>query len=265
MTIDGRIEAQLTIPVGGSSVHFHTSADDFIYTIPAGTYYPSTLVSSMASGIDAIVSSGVFSGSLSTGASGTGRVTFTQTGLTWTLNFLDTGLATLLGFAEDIVTAPAGSQTGTAQMCGVWIPNCTLACDTDPRRTPKYSDRRETMGPTGQVSAIVGNFYFCHTNVRWKRVDASRIWERSATLANASWEHFFDETQNGNGLSYFSVGSKIQIYDHTGQLVGSDGNGGTGLSGWKMTGIKNIEPQRSDAGGWTGQWDVTIPRLVSNG
>src|ERR1051325_4442452 len=261
MTFDGRIEAQIAIPAG-TTLHASNVSDDVTYTIPAGSYYMTGLLSTIAAGINALaVTSPNWSASMSTGVSGTGRVSFGHSALTWNLAF-STNLPSLFGFSGVTPAAPPGNQPGTAQARGVWIPDCPLFCDSDPRRAPKFTDQRQTMGPTGSVRTLVGTVYYKHTNVTWQRVVNAKIREAAAVYANASWEHFLDETQYGGGLSFFTPGSLVQIYDHSGIQLGSDRNT---TMGWSIVGVKDIDPRRPDASGWCGQSTVTIPTLISSG
>lgn len=275
MTIDGRVEARITIPTGGSAIRLNLNAglDLYTYTIPAGGYFASSFVANIVAGLSPLITDGAaFTGSISTGPVGTGKVTFGTTGApgggTWTLNFLDTGLLALLGFAGDILTAASGNQTGTSQMRGLWLPDSTLTCDTDPRRAPKTSDLRTTVSPTGGVLGVVGNVRYRHKNVMWPLVPLSKVWEQAAVIPNASWETFFNDTQLGQGLTYFTPSAAMRIYDHTATQLGADLNAGAGpTNGWQLTDTVGIDDtlQRQHRGGWTGLWRVTLPTLLSSG
>ena len=114
------------------------------------------------------------------------------------------------------------------------------------------------MGPTGIVLGLVGNTYRRHTNLRWSHVPLASTWEEEATYDYGSWESFFNDTQLGLGLSFFTPSTPIQIYDHAGTLVGSDAT----VTGWQIVGLSSIEPRKA-VPGWTGLWTIEIPQLVA--
>lgn len=177
------------------------------------------------------------------------------------------GLSANMATALANFAAMVGSRTGAKQARGLWIPDAPLTLDGDPRRAPKVSDLRTTTSPTGAVYGLVGNVFYRHKNVAWSHVAAGLVWESSAVLANGSWETFFTDTQLALGpTTWFSPASPVQVYDHTGRVVGSDLNSGAGpTGGWQMTGVSTTEERRVDRGGWTGLWAVELPELVSSG
>lgn len=186
--------------------------------------------------------------------------------------YVGSGSGVAAGVPANLSTALAnfaamvGSRTGANQARALWIPDCPLVVDGDPRRAPKVSDLRTTTSPTGAVYGLVGNTFYRQKNAKWSHVPEAKTWERSATIANASWETFFNETQLGLGsTTWFTPASPVQIYDHLGRLAGGDANSGVGLAnGWQMTGVTSIEPKRVDTS-WTGLWSVQLPELVSSG
>lgn len=268
MTFDGRIEALATVPVG-VTVSATNAGGTATVTLPAGTYFLSSMISALATQLNGTAPlSATWTVSLSIGSSGTGQVTINGGG-TWSLIWTSAGstLQAILGFdGNGDVNNASSAQTGTKQARGLWIPDCPLSLDGDPQRAPKVTDLRTTTSPTGVVLGLIGNVFYRHRVVRWSHVDISRVWEAKTTLANASWEFFFNETQLGQNSSWFSPATPVQIYDLTGTKLGNDANGGTGLStGWQMTGLTGIEPTKSDATGWTGRWSIEIPEIVSSG
>lgn len=261
MTFDGRVEAQMTVP-SGITVTATNAGGTATVTFPVGTYFPSTLVSQLATTLNNTSPlSATWTATLSTGASGTGLVTLNGGG-TWSIVWGSaTGaLRDLLGFTGDINNSNT-SQTGTNQARGLWIPDCPIWMQGDPKRAPRVSDLRTTTSPTGVVYGLVGNFSYRHRQVRWSHVALAKTWEVAATTTNASFEFFFGETQLGLGSSWFTPASAVKIYDHAGNVVGSDKS----IASWFVTGVKDIEPARVDQAGWNGYWRIEFPEIVSSG
>ena len=184
--------------------------------------------------------------------------------------YIGSGATSGVGIPANMSTALANwqstfvSATGANNARGVWLPDCPLNLEGDPKRAPLVSDLRQSVGPTGQVLSLSGNTFKRHKRVVWSHVPLERVWESEATLDYASWEWFFKETQLGLGLSWFSVGSLVQIYDHAGNQVGIDDNGGVGPDGWSIIGVNSIEPAKS-IDRWLGRWRIEIPQLIAVG
>ncbi|HEY1813020.1 MAG TPA: hypothetical protein VGG74_11805 [Kofleriaceae bacterium] len=231
--------------------------------LPIGSYYPSDLGVQLETSLNAYVPSG-WTVSLSTGANGT---------LQWTINCSttpfsiawgsDPTLREVFGFTADIVNANA-PVTGAQQGRGLWMPDCPLNLQTDPRMAPINSDLRQTSSPTGRVLGLVGNFMYVHVKAMWAAIPPSRIWEGLAAIPNASWEFFFNETQLGRGVSWFKPSSKLRITYHTGAAMGSLGAFGAGVDGWQIVGVQNVAPDLLQKD-WTGLYSLTIPQLLSAG
>ena len=157
------------------------------------------------------------------------------------------------------------SQTGTCQSSAVWFPDSPLNLDDEPRTAPLMSDQRTTMSPTGNVIGLVGNTFYKHTNINWPVVPIERYRAASAAYVNGSLEEFWAATQLGQGSSWFSVCSPLQIYyDQAGvqTAIGSDES----ISGWTVVGggaVKEIARKAQPP--WTGLWSVTLPQIVSEG
>jgi hypothetical protein len=150
----------------------------------------------------------------------------------------------------------------------VWFPGCPISLEGDPTQTPKVSDLRTSMSPTGRVLGLTGNTFYRHRNVTWSHVDRNRVWESAATYENGSWQTFFEETQLGAGSSWFTPSSPVQIYyDSAGSVAllgGEGGPDGAGVEGWTIVGVSSIEPRPSVAG-WTGLWRIECPLLIAEG
>lgn len=264
VTIAGRVEARVTVPSSTTVSATNSGGGPTSVTLPAGTYYLTALLAALQTALTSgrAPSTGSWSVSLDVA---TGLVTINCTG-TWSLAWTSTNLRDLLGFTADI-SSSSTAQTGTKQARGLWLPGCPITLqESDPRQAPTVTDLRTTRGPTGIAFGLWGNSSYEHTGVVWPYVTKAQTWEQDANTTNASWEFFFRETQLGNGLSWFSVLSSVQIYDHTGTLVGINANSGAGLTnGWQILGVGNIAPKRSLQDGSTLFWRIEIPTLVSSG
>ncbi len=263
MTFNGRVEAQFTIP-SATTISVTAGGVTNAVTVATGTYYMTSFVSYFAGALQAqrAPTGAVWTVTLSTGASGTGKITIDAADDTWSITWTSTTLRDLLGFAANI-SSVTSAQTGTNQARGVWIPDCPLAIDGDPSAAPTFTDKRTTTSPTGVTLGLVGNIRYQHSNVRWTHVARERVWIGAETTVNASWERFVLDTQLGQGLSFFSVCSKVQIYDSNGILVGIYGNSGSGMAGWSCIGIDSVNPTQPMPG-FSGLWTVTIPELVTD-
>lgn len=272
MTFDGRAEGQFIVPTGGTTLSVTNGAGGpTAVTVAAGAYFLTAFLAALQAALIAQrpPSTGTWVVTLSTGASGTGKVTIncTQVAGTWSITWTDTTLRDLLGFTLNIV-AVAVAQTGTKQARGLWIPDCPLNLDCDTARAPLVTDAISTVSPRGDVTTLEGNEMYRHTGMKWPLVSKAKVWEAAAAIVNASWETFWKDVHLGRGgLSWFTPGSKLQIYDHQSPSVqlGIDANGGAGVGGWVATkGPTSIEPKKHD-GQWTGLWVIEIPELVSSG
>lgn len=264
MTYDGRIEAQMTVPLG---VNFLASnAITPLLTgvfVVLGSYYPSQLGVELATVLNGYAPSG-WTVSLSTGPTGTLQWTINCTSTPWTIRWANaTALRDILGFTGDIISATT-AQTGASQGRGLWTADCPLFADQDPRAAPIASDLRTTTAPTGRVLGLTGDIRYRHTNVTWSFVPKSRIWEAFAGVPNASWEFFFNETQLGRGSPYYAPSSKVMIYDHTGAALGNLGNFGAGISGWWICSVTDIAPGLTQKQ-WVGAYSLVLPELSSSG
>ncbi len=267
MTFDGRLEALVTVPAGVSVSATNAGGTATVF-LPQNTYFVSTLLSTLQSQLNSTSPlSATWTVSLSTGPAGTGQVTINGGG-TWSLSWTAAGmtLQTLLGFdVTGNISNSVAAVTGSKQCRGVWIPDCPIRLDGDPQRAPIVTDLRTTMSPTGKVLGLVGNVFYRHTKVTWSHVDISRTWEAKTTIANSSFELFMKDTQLGQGLSWFTPATPLQIYDLTGTKLGIDLNGGTGpTNGWQIADVSSVEPPKADPA-WTGRWTIELPQIVSQG
>lgn len=264
--IDGRVESMITLDTAITFLATNSGGVDETVTLAAGDYYMTSAggVTSVIAALqtaliaDAPPATGTWTVAFSTT---TGQVTIECTGAgTFSLTWASTELPELFGFAGDLA-AVSGAQTGAAQAKSVWFPDCTLFLEGELHRAPTASDLRTTRSPRGKVLGLIGNTWGQHKGCTWSHVPRARIREVEATLDNASWETFFEETQLGFGISILKPASLVQIYAHDGTLVGADGNAGSGMRGWAIEGLSSSEVQRA-SGQWDGLWQVTFPTLI---
>lgn len=222
MPFAGRWEARFTVPAGTTIQVMNNGGGPTAVTIPAGTYTLENFVVVLQLALTAQrpPGSGAWVVGYSTGSPGTGQVTIAMTAGTLSIAWTSTLLRDLLGYTADILAA--ASAIALQQARGLWLPDCPLNAQVDARRAPLYTDHRNTVGPTGLVFGLVSNRMLRHRSLRYSHVPASRVWEASAALPNASWEQFVKDTQLGAGHPWFGVSSPLIIRDHTNTRVGSD-------------------------------------------
>ncbi len=274
MSTGGRIEAQMTVPSGVSFTATNSGGGPTTITITAGTYYITALAAHVAVQLNALRTPANWTCSVSTGIQsvdgtlGTGKTSINYTGSgTYSIAWTASGatLKAILGYTADIIlvaaTVPAVS---TNQARGLWIPDCPLAIDGDPKRAPMGSDARATVSPDGEAYGLVGTTFYRHRNLRYSHVARARVWEVEAATTNASWETFFKETQLGQSSSWFTPLSKCNIYfDNAGidTLVGND----KPIAGWKFPKPKSLDDLALASGTWPGLVRVELGDITSRG
>lgn len=268
MTFAGRWEAALTVPAGVSIDATNSGGGPTAVSITAGSYSgPSALLAHVVARLNAVRTPANWTGSISsTGTSPTGKSTLNWTGAgTYSITWTSTELRDLLGYTGNLAGITQGvASVSTKQARGLWLPDATLNLDGDPRSAPKRSDRRTVITPDGKAYTHVGNTLYQLRNLRYTHVPLARVWEANVATANASLEVFWIETQLGLSSTWFSPGSRVQIYDHTDTLVGINGNAGTGLSGWFVATPKELDELTLSVPQWTGYYQVVIGDLVSD-
>lgn len=263
MSVAGRLEAFLTVPSGISISATNSGGGPTAVSLTAGTYTPTSFVAHVVARLNAVRTPANWTGSLSTGAGGTGFATLNCTG-TWSIAWTSTDARDMLGFTGDIASV-SSAQTGTKTHRGLWLPDCPLNLAGDPARAPVVSDIRRTRGPTGYVVTYFGNKAYRHRELVWSHVARAKTWE-SVSSIKGSWEQWFKDTQLGNDHAWFAPGSAFHVYEHNSVLLGSDLNSGSGpANGWKISeGPTSIEPVKS-APPWVGYWRVEIAAIESDG
>src|SRR5678815_451182 len=172
-----------------------------------------------------------------------------------------TGMSANLSTAlSNFAATFAATQTGTYAATGVWASGAPLAADTDPKQAPKGDDGVATIGPTGKVYGLVGNFYRRHRNLRFQYVAKNRVWSADATYGE-DYETWYLETQRGQH-SWFSAFSPINVYwDNAGTatLLGN----GVVTAGWKMPKPATLDEIELPVKGWTGLVNVNLGDLYA--
>lgn len=269
MTFAGRLEALITIPTGIAISATNSVGGPTTVTITPGNYYwtSNLIYGAMADQLQTDLNTQRPSGWTVTFDANTRLLTINCTNTPWSITWTSVPFRNLLGFAANISSVSV-AQTGTKQVRGLWAPDCPLDMEGDPRMAPIVTDLRQTRSPQGLVISIVGNRYYRHRGLVWAAVASSRYRAAGAVLNGETWEHFLHDTQVTQRLdstsiqvqSLFKPGARVQIFDHTGGIVGDD----FGISGWFLQGVPQLETKKT-VPGWTGLWRVEIPEIVSDG
>lgn len=251
----GRLEAQITIPTGGWSVSVDITGiagTPFVVTVAAGTYYPTDLLSTFKTQLDAADGTdGTFTVSGSFGESGTGLVTISHTVETFTITWTSTDLRDVLGFTGTLTPA-ALTFTGTKQCRGVWLPNAEIASaygNTDEGHTE--TDQGSTESPRGDVKTLAYNTRQVLPQVRWSHVLKAFARIAAETTTGASFEQWWRYTQGGE-LSYFEVSAAVRLYWDASTSTYKTYR----LSPRKGTQMERVVPD------WDGLYDISLDRLV---
>ncbi len=275
MSFGSRLEAFGTVPSGASvtATNAHAAGAATAVSLTAGLYTPTSYCTHLAARLNAVLTGGgVWTVTLSTGASGTGFVTINCTGVAWALTFTTAEAGTFIGFVGNL-SSSATPRTGTQNARGLWLPKCPLMTEGRPSAAPRVTDLRSSEGPTGTMFALIGNTKYRHRMLSWSHVLEARTWASAAVAASlplyCSWEEWFIDTQLGAGHTWFRPGSAFHVYwdnNGTDALVGSDLNSGSGpTAGWKLSGLNSIEPKRKDESWVAGYHTIEIPQIVTPG
>jgi hypothetical protein len=264
-TIGGRWEAVFTVP-SGEVIEVTTNAGTETVAIADGAYTPTSFATYFAGALDvqAPVTAGTWTVSISTGRGGTGRVTIAVTAGTYSIAWTSTLLRDLLGFAADITAQSTG--TGTIVHRGIWMPNCPWTSLLSPSLAPKQTDNRSTESPTGGVVTLGGLKKYEHKSIRYSHVEIGRIREAAAVTAGDSLQRWLDDTQFNDGHVWFSRGAIVFPYwdnNGTDTLVGSDASI---TLGWSFSpAIEDMHSLARRISEWDGMYSVEFSRLVSEG
>jgi len=267
VTYVGRIEALRVVPTGGAAASATNSVGGpSTCTVAAGSYYLTAAggVSGIVAALQTALNTSRPSGWTVT-MSTNGVVTIDCSNRPFSLSWTSTALRDQFGFAGNI-TSSSVAVAGTKQAKGVWYPDCPLRIGGHPKTAPKVSDLLTLVTPGGDRTGLVSNVMRRHRALVWAAVPVERYREASAALVNASWEMFLDDTQLGQGHSWFTPTSKLQIYfldGSTDTLIGADAASGAGVSGWYAD-LPGSEAALT-ADPWTGLYRIEIPEITTSG
>ncbi len=250
MSKRGRLEAQITVPTGGWAISVTiTAIGTYTVTVPAGTYYPTDLLSTFKTQLDAANGGdGTFTVSGSFGESGSGLVTISHTVETFTITWSNTNIRDALGFTATLTPA-ALTFTGTRNAQGVWLPDCPMSAARGPN-DPGYvlSDRTETISPRGDVNALKFQSRTILPPVRWSHVSKASAKVVSEVTVGESFEQWWRYTHNGE-LSYFAIAPPVRII--------WDADVSATYHEFRLTGRNSTEMPRV-VEDWDGLWTVEI-------
>lgn len=262
VTTAGSVQAYMTVPTLTQLVATNGGGTATV-TIAAGAKRPTDLANILQTALNATTP--LAAGWSVTVSQSTGLCTIDCSSRPFSITWSNTTLRDILGFTANI-SAVSAAQSGSKQVSGLWLPDCPVRADLEPSMAPIATDKRETMSPTYNVLALMGNVGYVHTNVMWQAVNVSRIREASASLARSSWEYWWSETQLGRGASWFSVNSAFAINTHYGPAFGEDLNGVGLTNGWKLVGVRDWKDcLRLTRPQFASLYSVTFPMIVSPG
>lgn len=267
--IGGRWEAIFTVPSAiTASVDGGSGAQTVTWA--AGSYTPTSFAAYTETALTAQAppAAGTWSVSLSTGTTGTGLLTIARSTGSYSITWTSTALRDLLGFVGDI--SSQSTYTATNQHAGLWFPDCPIMTALSPSRAHKQTDNRASESPSGLVITLGGTKKYQHKDISYSHVPKARLFEAEAATAGASLEQWLDDTQLGDGHTWFTRGSAFQVYwdaAGTDTLLGADLNSGSGPSlGWAFSpAISDLHEHLSRVGEWDGMYAVKFPRIVSQG
>jgi hypothetical protein len=265
VSFGGRWEAFFTVPSG----KIVTATGSVSVSLTAGDYTITSFCAHLQARLIAVTGN-TWTVTLSTGPSGTGKVTIDCTSEPYTLTFTTTEVGTILGFAGNI-SSTSSPSVGDYNARGLWLPKCPAVFAFDPRRSPERTDLISVISPTGRSTSYLSSIHYRHNEIAYSHVLSSRIWTGEEATTYASLQSWLRDTQWSEGHDWFSVGSNFQMYwDNNGTdvIVGYDRNSGSGPEdGWSFDPpIASIESVVRNANApRLAYWSVTIPSIVSEG
>lgn len=254
-TVAGRVEAAFACP-GETLIATNSGGGPTNVTIPAGSYFPTDFVATIAARLNAVRTPATWTVTLDP-LSGLTTVNWTGSG-NFTLNFAGApNTMTTLGFTGILSGITAGlAQTGPNAHRFLWIPNHPLNSDVDSKQSPTENDMRQVESPLGTVTTLVGTDKTVHTGLEWSHVQASRAWISEETTPNQSYERFYLDAIRGNGHAWSAPNLALKIYDHRAVQLGTN-------KSWKLSGPPTLADLRMTVQGFVTYVGVKWPRLVS--
>jgi hypothetical protein len=272
MSIAGRIEAFFVVPSGVTISVSNNGGGPTVVSIAAGSYTITSFCAYLQAALTAqrAPSSGSWSVTVSTGASGTGLVTIAVTADTYSITWTSTVLRNLLGFTANIATQ--ATVTGTINAGGLWLPGCPLQIDGDPDSAPPVIPMLGVESPYGVVTTYsAGGLAYVHERLAYSHVTRDRAHVVAETTPGASFQQWLKDTQWALGHAWFSLASAFQIYwSNVGvdRIVGYELNAGAGpTNGWSFSPpiVKLTDHVKIASSPWLGMWRIELPRIVSQG
>lgn len=241
----GRLEGRITVPTGG----WDTTVGAGTATVAAGTYYPTTFLTEVASKF-ATASGTTCTATCGSGENGTGLVTLTF-GSAIALSWVDTQVRDILGYTGN--AAAAASHVAPTHMRNLWLPNCHYNAPNAIGATFRgfrVADMRSAENAAGHSWDFMGQEKVW-TWLRWEVVHRSKTWQANETTTNASWERFVRDAIWGTAF-WGTPGGPVRFFP--------DADAAT-FATYKVVGFGSIEPEQAH-GYAGGPWRIEIPRLL---
>jgi hypothetical protein len=249
----GRLEGQITVPSPGWRVSATNSiGGPTTVTVPAASYYLSTLITTFQTQLNASRPSGwTVTASLGEAANSTGLVTINCSNGPWALSWTDVDFRNCLGYAGDI-TPHSGATAATVSSGSVWMPDCPYWAPVNPQSDRGFveTDMRQTESPGKYVKTLYSNSKTVLEGLRWDAITSTRSRPQVSPVFT-DFQTFWQNTQLG-ALSYHSVGCKIAFYPSADSATSYE---------YKVVGLHDSKYQQS-VSGWSGCYRITIPRMV---
>lgn len=220
----GRLDAQITVPVGGWSISVAITGapgSPFVVTIPAGTYWSgSTLLSELQTQLDAASGAdGPWSVTVNLSDEvGTGLINIKNDTHTFTITWTSTDLRDVLGFTATLTPA-ALSFSGTRHLRGVWLPDCVIDSEYGAEAGYTETDRSTLLSNGGDISVTAyGVERVRMGTTRWSMVTRPKARVSGETTVGASYEAWLLDTHSGR-RSYFGTSPQVRVYHDSGGAV----------------------------------------------
>ena len=262
MATFGKLEARVTVPVGGWAgvIDDSNGAGGVVWTVAAGDYYLSSanagggasLISALATAMNAATPTDTVAVTIGAGENGTGKVTITSTGTT-EIEWTDVDLRNLLGFTGDLAAGTSWTSSNHAR--GLFLPNSAFLNLNGGTywRGWHESDLRVTENAAGYLFAFAGQRKrVC--NLAWQGIKRQKTWIVNEATINESFEKFYLDVILGEGPFCNTPCGPVRFYpDGDNNAVFGTYRIGSGLEEWR--------PDQMFSN-YAGQWVLRLPRMV---
>lgn len=208
----GRLEAKITVPTGGWTLSLtDDGAGPTTATLPAGSYYMTSLLAALIVASDAVMANN-WTWSIADGESASGKVTVTHDGDVCEVAWVATDLRDLLGFENDGNLTGADTYTSTDSGRMIWLPDGTKTSAFGDADTDGWSesDASSVESPAGHAKVL--RFQRKDVNaVTWHGISRSRCRIAGETVINQSFEKFWEDAIQGEGPGG-NPGGPINLY-----------------------------------------------------